>query len=158
MAGAMWSTEANDRADGWGRFLRITRIDELPQLINILKGEMSFIGPRPDRPEFMEKFKRDGVPGYTCRHLVRPGLMGYAQVLNPNLTMEEVHQRNAWDLYYLQNWSPRLDFWIIKRTCAYVWPTIVYIFSKRISRYPATILPTGTQENYTANFPHSAPG
>jgi lipopolysaccharide/colanic/teichoic acid biosynthesis glycosyltransferase len=121
-SGPVWALEEDVRTDGWGKFLRITRIDELPQLFNMLKGDMSFIGPRPERSYFVEHFKQSKVPGYERRHQVRTGLMGYAQVKNPLLTMQEIDQKTEYDLHYIENWIPSLDLWVIQQTFGYVIP------------------------------------
>ena len=94
-----------------GRFLRQYSLDELPQLFNVLKGEMSLVGPRPERPFFVDKLKED-VPRYFIRHKVKSGLSGWAQVngLRGNTSIEE---RTKYDLYYVENWSLALDVKII---------------------------------------------
>ncbi len=99
-----------------GEFLRRTRIDELPQIVNVLKGEMSLIGPRPDYLAHAQWYVHE-VPGYRERHVMRPGISGYAQVtLGYAATTEGVRQKTAADLYYIRNASVRLDTWIVWRT------------------------------------------
>lgn len=108
-------TQQNDpRVTRVGAFLRRTNIDELPQLWNVLKGEMSLVGPRPERPHFVEKFKEE-IGRYMWRHVSKPGLTGWAQVngLRGNTSIEE---RIKYDLYYLENWSLSFDFKILLRT------------------------------------------
>ncbi|MGH9441302.1 MAG: exopolysaccharide biosynthesis polyprenyl glycosylphosphotransferase, partial [Thermoanaerobaculia bacterium] len=96
-----------------GRWLRGSRIDEIPQLFNVLGGEMSLVGPRPERPEFVEAFERD-IPGYALRFSVRPGLTGLAQVSGEYETPAQIKLR--YDLGYINGWSLGLDFVILART------------------------------------------
>ena len=114
--GAVWATKEDSRVTKFGRFLRKTRLDELPQVFNILKGEMAVVGPRAERPEFVEKFKKE-IPFYEERLLVRPGLTGWAQInygkdLNPSDTKEKLQ----YDLYYIKNRSLTIDLAIILKT------------------------------------------
>ena len=95
------------------RCLRSSRLDELPQIWNVLRGEMSLVGPRPERPEFVEEIARE-VPGYRRRHSVKPGLTGLAQV-HGRYDSEPVHKL-GYDLQYLANWSPVLDVQVLVRT------------------------------------------
>ena len=94
-----------------GRFIRKTSIDELPQLFNILIGDMSLVGPRPERPQFVEKFKEE-IPRYMIKHQVRPGLTGWAQV-NGYRGDTSIQERIEFDLYYIENWTMGFDFKII---------------------------------------------
>jgi Sugar transferases involved in lipopolysaccharide synthesis len=111
--GAQWAQEHDPRVTGIGRFIRRTRIDELPQLVSILKGDMSLIGPRPERPYFTEKFNRD-IPGFKQRLLVKPGLTGLAQVSGGyELTPQE---KLVYDLDYIRNLSPEMEFRILLKT------------------------------------------
>ncbi len=112
--GPVWATKKDSRVTLVGGFLRKTSLDELPQLFNILKGEMSLVGPRPERPHFVEQFK-DAIPHYLERHQVKAGLTGWAQVhgLRGNTPIEE---RTTYDLWYVENWSLILDLKIIIRT------------------------------------------
>ena len=103
-----------ERVTGIGRFMRRTSIDELPQLINILKGDMSLVGPRPERPFFVEKF-REEIPRYMVKHQVRPGLTGWAQV-NGYRGDTSIRKRIEYDLYYIENWTVGLDIKIILMT------------------------------------------
>ena len=99
-----------------GVFLRASYLDELPQIINIIKGEMSFIGPRPERPEFVEKFK-ERVPFYEMRLLVPPGITGWAQInMKNDASVEDAPEKMQYDLYYIKNRSFTLDLLIILRT------------------------------------------
>ena len=112
--GPVWSNKLDNRATKFGTFLRNTSLDELPQLLNVLKGEMSLIGPRPERPMFVERFK-DEVPHYMKKHLVKAGVTGWAQVhgWRGNTCL---HTRIEHDLYYIENWSLWLDIKIIIMT------------------------------------------
>lgn len=113
-SGPVWATKLDNRATKFGSFLRKTSLDELPQLLNVLKGEMSLIGPRPERPMFVEKYK-DEIPHYMKKHLVKAGLTGWAQVhgWRGNTCL---HTRIEHDLYYIENWSLWLDIKIIIMT------------------------------------------
>ncbi len=114
--GAKWADKNDSRVTPIGRFLRLTRIDELPQFWNILKGDMSFVGPRPERPEFTKKLE-ERLSHYSRRHLVRPGLTGWAQINLPyGASEEDARQKLQFDLYYLKNASLVLDLRIIART------------------------------------------
>ncbi len=116
--GAVWCTEQDKRITPLGRFMRKVRIDELPQFWNILKGDMSLIGPRPERPEFVEMLK-SRIPFYDERHLVKPGLTGWAQVSFPyGNSVEDSTQKLHYDLYYIRNMSIFLDMKIALKTVA----------------------------------------
>jgi exopolysaccharide biosynthesis polyprenyl glycosylphosphotransferase len=106
--------EGIDRRTAIGRWLRCTSLDELPQLINVLKGEMSIVGPRPERPEFAEQFARE-VHGYQHRLRVKSGITGWAQV-NGLRGQTSIDDRVEWDNHYIENWSPMLDLWTIVLT------------------------------------------
>jgi exopolysaccharide biosynthesis polyprenyl glycosylphosphotransferase len=110
--------EGRDRRTRVGRFLRRTALDEIPQLINVLKGEMTLIGPRPERPEFASLFGRD-LARYTDRHRVKSGITGWAQVSGLR-GQTSLPDRVAWDNYYIENWSPSLDLKILVMTVAAV--------------------------------------
>lgn len=109
--GPVWSTKEDDRKTRIGEFIRKTSLDELPQLFNVLKGQMSLVGPRPERPEFVEKFKGD-IPKYMLRHKVKSGITGWAQV-NGWRGSTSLVKRIEYDLYYIENWSLLLDIKII---------------------------------------------
>jgi exopolysaccharide biosynthesis polyprenyl glycosylphosphotransferase len=113
-AGAQWAVAADPRRLKVGAFMREWNLDELPQFWNVLRGDMSLVGPRPERPELIEKFERE-IPHYNPRHEVRPGLTGWAQVngLRGNTSLVE---RINYDLYYIENWSVWFDFQIMVRT------------------------------------------
>ncbi len=114
--GAVWAEKNDPRVTTLGRFFRGSRIDEIPQLINVLKGEMSFIGPRPERPEFVEKLKQV-IPYYSKRHFIKPGLTGWAQVrYRYGSTVEDAVEKLRFDLYYIKNICPFLDTLIFFET------------------------------------------
>lgn len=114
--GAKWATENDPRITKFGNFMRKTRIDELPQLWNVLKGEMSFIGPRPERMVFIKELEKV-IPYYNLRHLVKPGLTGWAQVMYPyGASIEDSKNKLEYDLYYVKNQNLHLDFVIFFRT------------------------------------------
>ena len=115
--GAQWAEKDDPRITKVGRFIRKTRIDEIPQLFNILKGDMSLIGPRPERPQFTEQFNRE-IPGFINRLAVKPGLTGWAQV-NGGYDMTPA-EKLVEDIYYIKNRSVLLDFKIIFKTVAVV--------------------------------------
>ena len=106
-----WTVKDDPRVTPVGKFIRKTSIDELPQLINIIKGDMSLVGPRPERPFFVEKFQEE-IPRYMVKHQVRPGLTGWAQV-NGYRGDTSIRKRIECDLYYIENWSIGLDFKIM---------------------------------------------
>ena len=114
--GAVWAREDDPRITGLGRWLRRTRLDELPQLWNILLGDMSFVGPRPERPEFVRQLARD-ITYYGQRHAVRPGLTGWAQVrYTYGASVEDALMKLQYDLFYIKNMSLALDLFIIFST------------------------------------------
>jgi len=106
-----WTTSGDPRVTGIGKFIRRTSIDELPQLFNVLKGDMSLVGPRPERPYFVEKFKEE-IPRYMIKHQVPPGLTGWAQI-NGYRGDTSIRKRIDHDLYYIENWSLGLDIKIL---------------------------------------------
>jgi exopolysaccharide biosynthesis polyprenyl glycosylphosphotransferase len=111
--GPQWAAKNDPRVTRVGKFIRKTRIDELPQLINVLKGDMSLIGPRPERPMFTEQFAKE-IPGFKKRLQVKPGLTGWAQV-NGGYEMTP-REKFELDMYYIENESFRLDLQILLRT------------------------------------------
>ena len=114
--GAVFSTCNDVRVTPFGKFMRKTRIDEFPQFINILKGEMSIIGPRPERPFFVEQIANK-MPFYTTRHIIKPGLTGWAQVnYRYGETLEDSLVKLQYDLYYIKHRSVFIDINIILRT------------------------------------------
>jgi Undecaprenyl-phosphate glucose phosphotransferase len=112
--GPQWTTPDDPRRTTLGAFLRRTSLDELPQLINVLRGDMSLVGPRPERPSFVEDFRRR-VPGYMLRHKVKAGITGWAQIngWRGNTSLEK---RIEYDLYYIERWSLGFDLAILLRT------------------------------------------
>jgi exopolysaccharide biosynthesis polyprenyl glycosylphosphotransferase len=112
--GPVWAKESDPRRTKVGTFLRKTSLDELPQLCNVMKGEMSLVGPRPERPIFVEKF-RDRIPSYMLRHKIKAGMTGWAQVngWRGNTSLEK---RIEHDLYYIENWSIGFDLKILFMT------------------------------------------
>jgi lipopolysaccharide/colanic/teichoic acid biosynthesis glycosyltransferase len=117
---ARWATKGDQRITRVGRFLRQTRLDELPQLLNVLRGEMSIVGPRPERPEFVEMLQEE-VPFYRTRLMVKPGLTGWAQIhYDYGNSVEDALIKLQYDFYYLRYWSVWLDLYIIFRTLGVV--------------------------------------
>ena len=113
-------TRKNDnRVTKAGKLLRRLKIDELPQLFNVLKGDMSWIGPRPERVDIVEKYKKVNT-SYQYRHIIKPGITGLAQVKNPTATPEENLEKLEYDLYYINHYSVKLDFSILARTISVV--------------------------------------
>lgn len=101
-SGAVWAERNDDRVTPFGYFLRRSRLDEMPQFYNILKGQMSFIGPRPERPEFVRKLNKK-IQLYEIRHVVKPGLTGWAQVMYPYASsIEEQNKKLRFDLFYIK--------------------------------------------------------
>lgn len=114
--GAQWAQKNDDRVTRVGRFIRKCRIDELPQIFNVLKGDMSFVGPRPERPEFVEGFE-ERIPFYAERHRVKPGITGWAQLCYPyGANEQDTISKLQYDLYYVKNYSLFLDVSIILGT------------------------------------------
>ncbi len=120
-SGAVWAKAGESRATRVGAFLRKTSLDELPQFFNVLKGDMSVVGPRPERPVFIEEF-RGQIPKYMLRHKMKAGITGWAQV-NGWRGNTSIEKRIEFDLYYIQNWSLRLDLKIMLMT---VWKGFVH--------------------------------
>jgi exopolysaccharide biosynthesis polyprenyl glycosylphosphotransferase len=114
--GPVWASENDPRITRLGALLRKIRIDEIPQLFNVLKGDMSFIGPRPERKEFVERLS-EKIPYYGKRHFVKPGVTGWAQVKYPyGASDEDALEKLRYDLYYIKNYSFTLDLIIILET------------------------------------------
>jgi lipopolysaccharide/colanic/teichoic acid biosynthesis glycosyltransferase len=110
-SGPVWTSEDDPRRTRLGAFLRAASLDELPQLWNVVRGDMSLVGPRPERPVFIERFRRE-VPGYMLRHKVKAGLTGWAQIHGWRGDTS-LHERIEHDIYYIQNWSLGLDIRIL---------------------------------------------
>jgi len=114
--GAQWAKENDSRITLVGKVLRKTRLDELPQFWNVLQGEMSLIGPRPERPEFVDQLGEQ-IPFYLQRHLVKPGLTGWAQINYPyGASVEDAYNKLTFDFYYIKNASIGLDLQVFLRT------------------------------------------
>ena len=114
--GPQWASAKDPRVTPVGRFLRATRLDELPQLWNVFKGDMGFVGPRPERPEFVT-WLENTIPYYKLRHVIRPGLTGWAQVnYEYGASVEDAKEKLAYDLFYIKNMSVSLDLLIVFRT------------------------------------------
>ena len=115
-SGPVWASRNDPRITRVGRWLRKLRVDEIPQLWSVLCNDMSFVGPRPERPEFVTSLTRD-IPFYGQRHIVRPGLTGWAQVCYTyGATTEDALQKLQYDLYYIKNLSLALDAFVIVET------------------------------------------
>jgi len=114
--GAVWAVKDDARVTPIGMFLRKTRIDEIPQLWNVLRGDMAFVGPRPERPEFVQWLSQE-IPFYDLRHLIRPGITGWAQVrYRYGASLEETKRKLEYDLYYVKHLSIGLDLLIMFET------------------------------------------
>ena len=138
--GPQWCCDNDSRITPVGKFLRKTRLDELPQLWNVLRGEMSFVGPRPERPEIYSRLKKE-IPLFSMRTIVRPGITGWAQVVaGYAASVEESQLKLEYDLYYIQHMSPRLDLIVLAMTLK------VAIFG---STKPATVTELPPQANHT---------
>ncbi|MBN8808139.1 MAG: TIGR03013 family PEP-CTERM/XrtA system glycosyltransferase [Sphingomonas sp.] len=120
---AVWAEKDDPRITRVGRFIRKVRLDELPQCWSVLKGEMSFVGPRPERPQFVDDLEQQ-LPYYAERHMVKPGITGWAQINYPyGASIEDSRQKLEYDLYYAKNYSPFLDLLILLQTIRVViWP------------------------------------
>ena len=117
---AVWATKNDSRVTRVGAFIRKTRLDELPQLISVLKGEMSMVGPRPERPTFVAQLKEQ-IPYYDIRHSVKPGVTGWAQVRYAyGASVEDALHKHQYDLYYVKNNSLFLDLLILFETVSVV--------------------------------------
>ncbi|MDX1934088.1 MAG: sugar transferase [Capsulimonadales bacterium] len=122
--GARWASEQDPRITRVGRFLRTSRVDELPQLWNVLRGEMSLIGPRPERPEF-DRLLSEQIPHYEARYAIKPGLSGWAQVMYPyGASVDDAREKLAYDLYYIKNCSAFLDLLI-------TWKTVLVVLFRK---------------------------
>lgn len=121
--GAKWASENDPRITRLGRFIRKVRIDELPQTWSVLKGEMSFVGPRPEVPKFVDDLE-DKLPYYAERHMVKPGITGWAQINYPyGASIEDARHKLEYDLYYAKNYTPFLDLLILLQTLRVIlWP------------------------------------
>ena len=114
--GPVWASEDDQRVTRVGRLIRKVRIDELPQMINVLKGDMSFVGPRPERPHFIKMLEKE-IPFYSLRHSVKPGITGWAQVrYEYGASVEDAMEKLQYDIYYIKNMSILFDLSIILET------------------------------------------
>ncbi|MEX6633607.1 sugar transferase [Hyphococcus lacteus] len=114
--GPQYAALKDNRVTRVGRFIRKFRIDEIPQAINVLRGEMSFVGPRPERPEFVLELEQE-IPLYHCRHLIKPGITGWAQVkYEYSASVEGARNKLRYDLYYMRHFSPIMDLMIVFMT------------------------------------------
>jgi len=121
--GIKFASKNDNRVFPWGKTMRKKRLDELPQMINILKGQMHLVGPRPERKYWVDKFEKN-IPYYNERHIVKPGITGWAQVMyGYGENEEDARQKLMYDLYYIKNWSIILEIKII-------WKTIFVVFGK----------------------------
>ena len=113
---AVWADKDDPRVTRIGRFIRKVRIDELPQTWAVLKGEMGFVGPRPERPQFVEQLEQQ-LPYYAERHMVKPGITGWAQINYPyGASLDDSRHKLEYDLYYAKNYTPFLDLLILLQT------------------------------------------
>lgn len=118
--GPKWATKNDNRVTKFGKFMRLTRVDELPQLWNVIKGEMSFVGPRPEREFFIKQLEKE-IMYYNLRHTVKPGLTGWAQVMYPyGASIEDAYRKLQYDLYYIKNHDILFDLKILLKTVTIV--------------------------------------
>lgn len=151
-SGARWSVPGDPRVTPVGRFLRKTHIDELPQFWNILKGEMSLVGPRPERPEFVPQLE-EAIPRYRARLAARPGVTGLAQVfLPPDTDLASVRLKLAYDLVYIQQLGPGLDLRLLACTALYLLG-VPFALSRRLFRLPR---PVNAESAYEIALPEAA--
>lgn len=136
--GPTWVGTEDTRITPLGRFLRRSHLDELPQLWNVLVGEMSIVGPRPERPIFVNQFKTQGIYRYSDRHSVKAGITGYAQLLNANPSMDQIAEKTEADLWYIDHWSPSLDFALCLQTAMGLFKSLTKFSSQKMS---CTVVP-----------------
>ena len=118
--GPQWASKNDNRVTRWGKIMRATRIDELPQLWNVLRGEMSFVGPRPEREYFIKQLEKE-IPYYNLRHTVKPGLTGWAQVMYPyGASVEDAYRKLQYDLYYIKHHDIIFDIKVLLKTITIV--------------------------------------
>jgi lipopolysaccharide/colanic/teichoic acid biosynthesis glycosyltransferase len=115
-AGQRWTTKQDERITPIGRVLRRYRLDEFPQLINVIRGEMSLVGPRPEQPDIVSELEAE-IPFYDVRHIVKPGISGWAQVNYPyGSSVSDARRKLEYDLYYMKHYSFFLDLYVVVRT------------------------------------------
>jgi lipopolysaccharide/colanic/teichoic acid biosynthesis glycosyltransferase len=113
---ARWASEGDDRTTRVGRIIRLVRLDELPQLFNVIRGDMSFVGPRPERPQFVDMLSQE-VRYYNVRHCVKPGLTGWAQLRYPyGASVQDAEEKLTFDLFYVKNHGLVFDLLILLQT------------------------------------------
>jgi len=123
VSGAVWAKDNDPRITRVGKFIRKTRVDEIPQLFNVLKGEMSLVGPRPERPVFVEQLTHE-IPYYPLRHLLKPGITGWAQIKYPyGSSVKDAQEKLQFDLYYTKSLSLSFDLAILFSTIKVVLST-----------------------------------
>jgi len=151
-SGVRWSAQGDDRVTPVGKVIRKLHIDELPQLWNVLRGDMSLVGPRPERPEFVGPL-RAAIPGYTDRMLVRPGVTGLAQIqLPPDETVESVRTKLAFDLHYIKNRGAFLDARVLVGTALYACQ-IPFSMVRRLTWLPRCAATRGTDRGCDSHRP-----
>jgi lipopolysaccharide/colanic/teichoic acid biosynthesis glycosyltransferase len=117
-SGPVWARTGEERKTRLGALLRRVSLDELPQLLNVVRGEMSIVGPRPERPFYVEQFRKM-LPRYDERHLVRPGITGWSHIhMKRNVDTSAIGERLSYDLFYLEHWSVFMDILIVYKTGA----------------------------------------
>jgi lipopolysaccharide/colanic/teichoic acid biosynthesis glycosyltransferase len=152
LTGPRWAIPGDPRVTVIGHLLRITHIDELPQLLNVLRGDMSLIGPRPERPEFARELEKL-IPHYTERHIVRPGVTGLAQVqLPPDTDVENVRRKLAYDLFYVRYQGPLLDLALLCCTATRL-AGIPFRLAGKVFRVPGPRLVEPDRRMVTATAP-----
>jgi lipopolysaccharide/colanic/teichoic acid biosynthesis glycosyltransferase len=115
-SGAVWAQENDPRVTRLGKYMRLLRLDELPQFWNVIRGDMNIVGPRPERPSIVSRLRED-IPEYQCRHRVKPGITGMAQInQNYDATLDDVRSKVRWDLRYIREQGLWLDLVILLRT------------------------------------------
>jgi lipopolysaccharide/colanic/teichoic acid biosynthesis glycosyltransferase len=146
LTGARWSIPGDPRVTAVGWVLRATHLDELPQLLNVLKGDMSLIGPRPERPEFLPELEA-ALPAYLQRLEVRPGVTGLAQVqLPPDSDLGSVRRKLAHDLYYIRHLSPWLDLRLLVCTTLYAIGVPFRVFGRLLAIPSRSTIEAGTRD------------
>jgi lipopolysaccharide/colanic/teichoic acid biosynthesis glycosyltransferase len=138
-SGPAWPKQNDPRLSSLGRFLRLNHLDELPQLFNVIKGEMSLVGPRPERPYFVQTFKKT-INRYEFRHRIKPGITGWAQINGYCGNNYAIKKRLNHDLFYIKNWSLLIDFKILAKTFLPKKKISVETFPKKASAFASPLL------------------